>query len=1054
MTATTTCRPCGVQLLASARFCHGCGAPVNTSDGFAEYKHVTVLFADVVHSMDIAAAVGAERLREIMAALANCCAGIVERYGGTVGSFTGDGVMALFGAPAAIEDHAVHACMAALAIQEETRPLAAEVIDRDGIELRLRVGLNSGEVIAGKVGSGPFGYTAIGEQVGVAQRMESVAPPGGVMLSDSTARLVEHAATLGAVELVRIKGREEPVPVRLLRGIDFRHGVAGLRAPRLIGRQWEMASIANTLAEAKSGRGRVIEIVGPPGIGKTRMGDESASLGARLGMKVFTTFSESYAASVPFGAVTRLLRDVFGVDANGAAATRERLRIWLASADSDDLILLDDLLGIGDPEVSLPVIDPDARRRRLAALIISAFIAQSEPAVYVIEDAHWIDESSESLLSQFLSVVSKTPSVVVITYRPEYTGALAGTIDANVLALSPLNNTEAAELAIGLLGTHPSARRLTELIVERTAGNPFFVEEIIRDLASRDVLVGGPGEYECVEDISEILVPSTLHATIAARIDRLSPPAKRTLFAAAVLGFRFSAELLTSLAEDVVVGELVDADFIEPVDAEENSEYVFRHPMVRTVAYESQLSSVRSQLHRRAAAMIEARRPDAVDENAALIAAHLEAAGELRSAFDWHMRAAAWSTNRDISAARVSWQHARSVADKLPETNVDRVWMRIAARTLLCGSTWRVGGTVKETGFEELRQLTTTSGDRLSLAIGMAGLLMTLTFHEQYREASQLCAEYVGLVESLNDPTMTVALLYGAMWAKLETGEMNEVLRLAQRVIDLADGDPTKGNLILGSPLAAAMSMRGCARMLLGLTGWCEDFEEGIAIAREFDSTSRVLTITLKYLSIENGLLLADETALADTAEALKVAESSGDDFTLALARLSRGITLIHHDGWCRPDGFALLADVREMASRERFTKTALPAVDTETARQMAHEGDLSGAIELARAVVDKLFTTGEMIYRGASTTVLVEALITRRTATDLTEAQDAIERLAGIPTDPGLVLNVVPLLRLRALLAHARGDDAGYANCRDRYSALATACGFTGHMRWAREMQ
>ena len=192
--AELPCGSCGTELPPNSKFCNECGAPVIQVSRSAEYKQVTVLFADVVHSMDIAATVGPERLREIMTDLINRAAVVVQRYGGTVGSFTGDGIMAVFGAPVSLEDHAVRACLAALGVQEEAKRLAVEVEDRDGLGLRLRVGLNSGQVIAGEIGSGPFGYTAVGEQVGMAQRMESVAPPGGVMLSASTARLVDGAA--------------------------------------------------------------------------------------------------------------------------------------------------------------------------------------------------------------------------------------------------------------------------------------------------------------------------------------------------------------------------------------------------------------------------------------------------------------------------------------------------------------------------------------------------------------------------------------------------------------------------------------------------------------------------------------------------------------------------------------------------------------------------------------------------------------------------------------------------------------------------------------------
>ena len=274
---------------------------------------MTVLFADVVHSMDIAAAVGAERLREIMAELADRCAAVVQRYGGTVDKCTGDGIMAVFGAPVALEDHAVRACLAALGIQEETTRLAVEVGERDGMDLRLRVGLNSGEVIAGGIGSGPFGYTAVGEQVGMAQRMESVAPPGGVMLSASTARLVEGAASLGELELVRIKGAEEPVPARRLLGMGDGHRAGGRAESNLVGRRWEMAAVEGLLDRAIDGHGAVVGVVGSPGIGKSRLVREVAAMAAARGVEVFTAFCESHASDIPFHVVARLLRAAFGV---------------------------------------------------------------------------------------------------------------------------------------------------------------------------------------------------------------------------------------------------------------------------------------------------------------------------------------------------------------------------------------------------------------------------------------------------------------------------------------------------------------------------------------------------------------------------------------------------------------------------------------------------------------------------------------------------------------------------------------------------------------------
>ena len=300
------------------------------------------------------------------------------------------------------------------------------------MDLRLRVGLNSGQVIAGEIGSGAFGYTAIGEQVGMAQRMESVAPPGGVMLSASTARLVDGAAALGEPEMVQIKGADEPVAAQRLLGMGERHRAVGRAESNLVGRRWEMSAVEGLLDRAVDGHGAVVGVVGPPGIGKSRLVREVSAMARRRGVEVFTAFCESHTSQVPFHAVARLLRAATGVEGLDGQAARDRVRDRVPDADPEDLLLFDDLLGIADPNAPLPAIDPDARRRRLTALVNAASLARETPAVYVVEDAHWIDEVSESMLADFLTVIPQTPSLVLVTYRPEYRGrADAGARCAN-----------------------------------------------------------------------------------------------------------------------------------------------------------------------------------------------------------------------------------------------------------------------------------------------------------------------------------------------------------------------------------------------------------------------------------------------------------------------------------------------------------------------------------------------------------------------------------------------------------------------------------------------
>jgi class 3 adenylate cyclase len=563
--AGLSCGSCGAPLGATAKFCSDCGTPVTHGTQSAEYKQVTVLFADVVHSMDIAAAVGAERLREIMVDLADGCAGVVQRYGGTVDKFTGDGIMAVFGAPVALEDHAVRACLAALGVQEEAKRLAVEVAERDGVDFQLRVGLNSGQVIAGEVGSGPFGYTAVGEQVGMAQRMESAAPPGGVMLSSSTARLVEDAAALGEPEFVQIKGADKPVAAQRLVGMAERPRLIERVESSLVGRRWEMSAVEGLLDRAVDGHGAVVGVVGPPGIGKSRLVREVAAIAAEREVEVFSAYCESHATDIAFHVVARLLCATSGVGDLDGPAARAQVRARAPDAEPEDLLLFDDLLGIADPDVALPAIDPDARRRRLTALVNAASLAREAPAVYVIEDAHWIDEVSESMLTGFLTVIPQTPSLVLVTYRPEYRGALSRVAGAQTIALAPLSDSETAALVSELLGPDPSVRGLGQTIAASAAGNPFFAEEIVRELAERGVLRGNRSAYESTADAGEVSVPATLQATIAARIDRLDPAAKRTLSAAAVIGSRFSRDLLETLGIDPVLEDLVGGEFIDQI---------------------------------------------------------------------------------------------------------------------------------------------------------------------------------------------------------------------------------------------------------------------------------------------------------------------------------------------------------------------------------------------------------------------------------------------------------------------------------------------------------
>jgi hypothetical protein len=454
------------------------------------------------------------------------------------------------------------------------------------------------------------------------------------------------------------------------------------------------------------------------------------------------------------------------------------------------------------------------------------------------------------------------------------------------------------------------------------------------------------------------------------------------------------------------------------------------------------------------ASVIEQRDPDS-DENAALIAEHLEAAGDPRAAFDWHMRAAAWSNHRDRAAARASWQRARQVADGLSADDPDRVRMQIEPRTLLCGTAFLASVSFDDSGFQELLELCAQAGDKVSLAIAMSGAILALAVNGRPGDAAGLSPEFIELVDAIGDPALTVGLYQAAVYAYSEAGEPRESLRLAQRVIYLADGDPTMGNLILGSPLSMSIGMKSVAKMRLGAEGWKADADAALAMAAPFDTTSHVSAILWKYVcAVPFGALAADTTALTETASALRIAEQTGDDFLLGLAQLTHGLTLIQRGGSERDEGLSLLRQVRESAERGRFVRVAMPVVDPLLAREKARTGDLDGAIDMARSVLEGDFETGEMLWLWLAASVLVESLLARRADGDLQEAQATIDRFAAATGDPGCVHDELTVLRLSGLLAEARGDAGGYQQYKERFRAKAAAAGFEplAAGAWARD--
>jgi hypothetical protein len=546
-----------------------------------------------------------------------------------------------------------------------------------------------------------------------------------------------------------------------------------------------------------------------------------------------------------------------------------------------------------------------------------------------------------------------------------------------------------------------------------------------------------------------------VQAAIEARIDGLTPTAKHTVNAASVIGSRFSAELLGELGIDAAFDELITAQLIEQVRFTPVAEYTFCHPLIRTVAYESQLKSDRARSHRRLAAAIEVRDPDSADENAALIAEHMEHAGETHAAFGWHMRAAAWLTNRDLHAARVSWERARGLADALPDDDPARPAMRIAPRTMLCATDWQASVVADTWGrFAELRDLCTAAGDKVSLAIGMTGLATELLYSGRPGEGSRVASEQMALLDSIGDPAMTVGLCFGAFANWFNSGDFGEILRWSQSAIDLADGDATLGaEYGIGSPLAIAHAFRGIARFWFGIEGWRDDLTGAVSIVQASDPSSVALVLGWTFAAVIYGALEADDATLRTFGAAMEIAEEFGNDFARAGAHFALGTALLHRDdAGDRRRGVEMMTHARDVGLPQN-APSLVPVAEVWIAREEARNGNRDQAVSRMRDAVRGLHEAHRVGWEACSTVPFVETLLERGTPEDMTEAGTEIERLAGMCGPQGSAVIDITVLRLRTLAARARGDDDTYRDLLCRYRAMATSLRFDGHMASAKAM-
>ena len=759
------CGACGTELPAGAAFCIACGQPavlvpeprfaspgaytpkhlaerILTSRGAleGERKQVTVLFADLKGSMELLADRDPEEARKLLDPLLQLMMEAVHRYEGTVNQVMGDGIMALFGAPLAHEDHAVRACYAALRMQETITQHADDVLRAHGVRMQIRVGLNSGDVVVRAIDTDlHMDYSAIGHTTHLAARMEQLAAPGSILLGPSTLALAEGRIAVTPIGPVAVKGLAEALNVYELTGLGVirsRLQAAAARGlSRFVGRGPEIEQLHRVLERARTGRGQVTALVGEPGVGKSRLVLELVTSRSTEGWLVLQAGAVSYGKATPYHPVVELLHDYCGIEARDAhddvrrKATDTLDALALAAVRPAVLSLLD--VPVDDPQWD--ALDPAQRRRQTLDGLRRLLIRETEvqPVLLVVEDLHWIDSETQALLDGIVERLPTARLLLLVTYRPEYSHAWGGKTYYTQVRLDALAPDSAGELLDTLLGRDPSLAPVKTRLTTATEGNPLFLEEAIRMLVETGALTGERSAYRLAQPVHTLQVPTTVQSILAGRIDRLPPEEKRLLETAAVIGKTFPLALLqavTAESEEALErrrGALRAAELIYETGTDGERADTFKHALTHEVTQSRLLTSRLRTLHATILEAMERLYGERLSERVERLAHHA-LHGEvwdkaLRYLHQAGLRATRRSANREALAALdlalTAIAHLPSNRETLSAT-LDVELLRGPALTMLQG----FGSPEVDAVYTRARGLCEQLGDRTRLFPVLWGL--------------------------------------------------------------------------------------------------------------------------------------------------------------------------------------------------------------------------------------------------------------------------------------------------------------------------------------------
>ena len=1026
------CANCGTQLPGGAKFCFECATAVSAPGGSprftspevytpkhlaerilnskaaleGERKQVTVLFADLKGSMELLADRDPEEVRKLQDPVLELMMEAVHRYEGTVNQVMGDGIMALFGAPLAHEDHAVRACYAALRMQDALRRYAEDVRHATGIVLQVRVGLHSGDVVVRSIGSDlRMDYSAVGQTTNVAARMEQLAAPGTALLTPDTLKLVEGYVAVKSLGAVPVKGLPEPMDVYELTGA----GTARTRLQaslargltRFVGRDAEVEQLRRAQRLAGEGRGQVTAIVGEAGVGKSRLVYEFTHSHRVQGWLILEASSVSYGKATSYLPVIDLLKGYFKIgDRDDHREMRAKVLGRVLGLDRMLEPLLTPLLALLDVPVDDPTwdsLDPPVRRQRTLDAVKRLLLRESQvqPLLVVFEDLHWIDGETQALLDSLVDSLSSTRMLLLVNYRPEYQQRWASKTAYTQLRLDSLAAESTAELLAALLGPDPALAPLVQMLVKR--GNPFFLEETVRTLVETGALVGERGAYRPTRPVETLQAPATVQAILAARIDRLSAVDKRLLQAASVVGKDVPFALLQAIAdlpEDDVrqaLARLQTAEFLYEARLFPDLEYTFKHALTHEVTYRSVLQERRRALHAHIVAALERLHATRLDEHVDALAHHAFL-GEVWENAVRYLRGAGARAGRQFAnrEAVAHLERALVALERLPESP-SRAVQAIDVRLELRRELLPLGETPSTS--EHLRaaeQLATAIGDDRRLGWVLAYLSVSLGCEGALEAAAESARRALALGTALDDSGLRVMPRFFLGIVSLCIGKLADAVELFQQVVAAFAARPNERFGEPGPPDQFARSFLGWSLAELGR------FDEGVAVGEQSLRVARAIDepftlmhgyfgAGIPYLTrgdlaraippLERGVALCQAADLhlwlGETAADLGLAYARAGRIDDALPVLELALREAAATGlqWTYPRQHAHVAEAYLLAG-QRDTATRLAAIALEKARAQKQRGQeaetlwLCGEIAASACEHDK----AEASYRGAMT--------------------------------------------------------------------------------------